>query len=80
MRKCPAIESSAYLCDRLAEYEVSGSVYCGTHARRVVEKRTKVEAVLETRTEAAIDAHSLPADLWRSVRKGLIIQSVRDDD
>ena len=68
MRKCPSIESSEYLCDRLAEYEISGSVYCATHARRVVEKRTKVEAVLETLTEAAIDAHSLPADLWRAVR------------
>ena len=54
MRKCPAIESSAYLCDRLAEYEVSGSVYCAIHARRV--------------TEAAIDEHALPADLWRAVR------------
>jgi len=66
VRRCPAIESSEYLCGRLAEYEVSGSVYCAIHARRV--------------TEAAIDEHALPADLWRSVREGLIIQSVRYDD
>ena len=55
MRRCPAIESSEYLCGRLAEYEVSGSVYCAIHARRV--------------TEAAIDEHALPADLGgRSAR------------
>jgi hypothetical protein len=68
VRKCPAIESSEYLCDRLAEYEVSGSVYCGTHARRVVEKSMKVAAVLDVLTEAAVDFHALPADLWRAVR------------
>ena len=68
MRRCPAIESSEYLCGRLAEYEVRGSVYCATHARRLVDKHAKIEAVLDVLTEAAIDAHALPADLWRAVR------------
>ena len=38
-RKCPMIESSEFLCDRLAEYEISGVVVCETHARRLEESR-----------------------------------------
>ena len=38
-RKCPIIESSEFLCDRPAEYEISGVVVCGTHARRLEESR-----------------------------------------
>jgi hypothetical protein len=68
VRRCPAIESSKYLCGRAAEYEVRGSVYCATHARRLVDKHAKIEAVLDVLTEAAIDAHALPADLWRAIR------------
>ena len=36
-RKCPKIESSKYLCDRPAEYEISGVVVCETHARRMMD-------------------------------------------
>ena len=35
--KCPAIESTKYLCDRVAEYQIEGTVWCNTHARRVLE-------------------------------------------
>ena len=35
--KCPAIESTKYLCDRVAEYQIEGTVWCHTHARRVLE-------------------------------------------
>jgi hypothetical protein len=36
--KCPAIESSRYLCDRRAEYSIGGTIYCATHARRLMEE------------------------------------------
>jgi len=35
--KCPAKESSKFLCDRVAEYHVNGTVWCNTHARRVLD-------------------------------------------
>jgi len=35
--KCPARESSAFLCDRVAEYQINGTVWCATHARRVLD-------------------------------------------
>ena len=35
--KCPARESSAFLCDKVAEYQINGTVWCNTHARRVLE-------------------------------------------
>ena len=35
--KCPATESSEFLCDRVAEYQVHGTVYCLKHARRIME-------------------------------------------
>ena len=38
-RKCPIIESSEFLCDRPAAYEINGVVVCETHARRLEESR-----------------------------------------
>ena len=35
--KCPARESSEFLCDRVAEYQVNGTIYCNKHARRIIE-------------------------------------------
>jgi len=35
--KCPARESSEFLCDRVAEYQINGTVWCNTHARRILE-------------------------------------------
>jgi len=35
--KCPARESSKYLCDRVAEYQINGTVWCNIHARRVLD-------------------------------------------
>lgn len=35
--KCPARESSKYLCDRVAEYQINGTVLCNIHARRVLD-------------------------------------------
>jgi len=36
--KCPAIESSKFLCDRRAEYLIEGTLFCGIHARRLMER------------------------------------------
>ena len=36
--KCPAIESSKFLCDRGAEYLIQGTLWCGIHARRMMER------------------------------------------
>ena len=35
--KCPAKESSKFLCDRVAEYQIEGTVWCNTHAKRVLD-------------------------------------------
>ena len=35
--KCPAWESSEFLCDRVAEYQLNGIIYCEIHARRIME-------------------------------------------
>ena len=35
--KCPARESSKFLCDRIAEYQIEGTVWCNMHARRIIE-------------------------------------------
>ena len=35
--KCPAKESSKYLCDRIAEYLIDGTLLCHIHARRLQE-------------------------------------------
>ena len=35
--KCPSRESSEFLCDRVAEYHIDGTVWCNTHARRILE-------------------------------------------
>ena len=39
MTKCPAIESRKYLCDRIAEYQIDGTVWCLIHARRIIEAK-----------------------------------------
>jgi len=36
--KCPAPESSKFLCDRNAEYLVEGTLYCNKHARRLMDR------------------------------------------
>ena len=36
--KCPVRESSAYLCDRKAEYAINGTVLCHHHAMREVKR------------------------------------------
>jgi len=41
--KCPARESSAFLCDRVAEYHIDGTVWCNTHAKRIVESKMRKE-------------------------------------
>ena len=35
--KCPARESSEFLCDRVAEYQLNGIIYCEIHARLIIE-------------------------------------------
>ena len=35
--KCPSRESSEYLCDRVAEYQIDGTLWCDIHARRIIE-------------------------------------------
>lgn len=37
--KCPAIESSKFLCDRFAEYHIDGALWCNVHARRLMAER-----------------------------------------
>ena len=36
--KCPSRESSEFLCDRDAVYQVDGTVFCNIHARRAIER------------------------------------------
>ena len=38
VHRCPAIESSEYLCGRPAEYRIKGTSWCHIHARRVMEE------------------------------------------
>ena len=35
--KCPSRESSKYLCDRVSEYQIDGTLWCNIHARRIIE-------------------------------------------
>jgi len=37
--KCPARESSKYLCDRVAEYQIDGTVWCEIHAKRIIDSK-----------------------------------------
>jgi hypothetical protein len=37
--QCPHVESNKYLCDRLAGYQVDGTVYCAIHARRLMVEK-----------------------------------------
>jgi hypothetical protein len=41
--RCPQIESSEYLCDRVGEYQVDGTIYCARHARRLMAKKELIE-------------------------------------
>ena len=35
--KCPARESSEFLCDDPAEYQINGTIYCLRHAQRIMK-------------------------------------------
>ena len=39
--RCPQVKSSEYLCDRTAEYQVDGTIYCKRHARRLMEQQSQ---------------------------------------
>ena len=41
--KCPHIESTKFLCDRDASYQVNGTVYCQIHAERLLLEKTTVD-------------------------------------
>ena len=41
--KCPHIESTKFLCDRDASYQVNGTVYCQIHAKRLLLEKTTVD-------------------------------------
>ena len=43
--KCPAWESTEFLCDRDAEYQVNGTIYCNKHARRLIEAMDEARAL-----------------------------------
>jgi hypothetical protein len=49
--RCLHIESSEYLCDRRAEYQIDGTVYCARHARRLME--ASGHGVLKPQTKEA---------------------------
>jgi hypothetical protein len=50
--KCPARESSKFLCDKVAEYQIEGTVWCNTHARRVIDKELNEEPTADQLNEA----------------------------
>jgi hypothetical protein len=54
--KCPARESSEFLCDREAEYQVQGTIYCEKHARRIMEGGMLREATEPAKTGSTHDA------------------------
>ena len=54
--KCPARESSEFLCDRDAEYQVNGTIYCNIHARRIMEGGMLREATEPAKTGRTADA------------------------
>ena len=37
--RCPEIESTKFLCDREASYQVNGTVYCQIHAQRLLSEK-----------------------------------------
>ena len=45
--KCPHIESTKFLCDRDASYQVNGTVYCQIHAERLLAEKRTVDEVGE---------------------------------
>jgi hypothetical protein len=42
--RCPARESSEFLCDKPAEYQVNGTIYCEIHGRRAIEAKHEAAA------------------------------------
>ena len=48
--KCPAIESTRYLCDRVAEYKIKGTAWCAIHARRILESEKEEEELCQIHT------------------------------
>ena len=51
--KCPSIESSKFLCDREAFYQIDGIVYCQIHARRIMKEKLNwnLDAPMAPRSE-----------------------------
>ena len=41
--KCPHIESTQFLCDREATYQIDNVVYCCIHARRLMLRKGRKE-------------------------------------
>ena len=41
--RCPHRESTKFLCDREANYQVDGTVYCQIHAQRLLSEKTTEE-------------------------------------
>ena len=41
--RCPHRESTKFLCDREASYQVDGTVYCQIHAQRLLSEKTTEE-------------------------------------
>ena len=37
--RCPEIESTKFLCDREASYQIDGTVYCQIHAQRLLSEK-----------------------------------------
>jgi hypothetical protein len=54
--KCPARESSEFLCDRVAEYQLNGIIYCEIHARRIIEGGKMREATEPAKIGVTRDA------------------------
>jgi hypothetical protein len=63
--KCPARESSVFLCDRVAEYQINGTVWCNTHARRILEAISAEEDDLNQRQR------SVKVREWRHMKNRL---------
>jgi len=48
--KCPQIESSEYLCDRTAGYQIDGTIYCAHRARQLMELKTQKKDSTNTKS------------------------------
>jgi len=70
--KCPSIESSEFLCDREAFYQIDGIVYCQIHARRIMTRIEKFEAQLNRNLyELKVDAPVCADSKFYHVNQGL---------